>query len=54
MGKLIIHNSVTVNGAFESPAPDAWLELDNDSADASLEQLVTRPCARCRRSTAGT
>jgi dihydrofolate reductase len=40
MGKLIITNAVTVNGAFESPAPDAWLELDNDSADASLEQFV--------------
>jgi dihydrofolate reductase len=39
MGKLIIHNAVTVNGAFESPAPDTWLELDNDSGDASLEQL---------------
>jgi dihydrofolate reductase len=40
MGKLIVHNAVTVNGAFESPAPDAWLELDNDSSDASLEQLI--------------
>jgi dihydrofolate reductase len=40
MGKLIIHNAVSVNGSFESPAPDTWLELDNDSADASLEQLT--------------
>jgi dihydrofolate reductase len=39
MGNLIIHNAVTVNGAFEAPAPDAWLELDNESSDASLQQL---------------
>jgi hypothetical protein len=29
-----------VNGAFESRAPDTWLEVDNDSGDASLEQLT--------------
>ena len=40
MGKVILHNSVTVNGAFESPSPEDWLELDADSADAGLEQLV--------------
>jgi dihydrofolate reductase len=40
MGKLICHNAITVNGAFEAPAPDDWLTLDNDSGDASLEQLV--------------
>jgi dihydrofolate reductase len=40
MGKLIVHNSMTVNGAFESPTPDAWFVLDADSSDASLEQLV--------------
>jgi dihydrofolate reductase len=40
MGKLIVHNAITVNGAFESPAPDEWLVLDNDSADASLEQFL--------------
>jgi dihydrofolate reductase len=40
MGKLIVHNAITVNGAFESPAPDAWFVLDEDSGDASLEQLV--------------
>lgn len=39
MGKLILHNQITVNGAFDSPSPDTWLELDNDSGDASLEQL---------------
>ena len=40
MGKLIIHNAMAVNGAFEAPAPDAWFVLDDDSGDASLEQLV--------------
>ncbi len=40
MGKLIIHNAITVNGAFEAPTPDAWFVLDDDSGDASLEQLV--------------
>lgn len=40
MGKLILHTSVAANSAFESPSPETWLELDNDSTDASLEQLV--------------
>ncbi|MFI6901377.1 dihydrofolate reductase family protein [Nonomuraea sp. NPDC050394] len=40
MGKLIVHNMITVNGVFDSPAPDTWLEPDNDSGDASLEQLL--------------
>lgn len=40
MGKLIVHNSMTINGAFEAPAPDTWLELDNDSGDASLDALI--------------
>lgn len=39
MGRLIIHNAVTVNGAFESPGPD-WFVMDPDSSDATLEQLV--------------
>jgi dihydrofolate reductase len=39
MGKLIIHTAISVNGAFESPAPDTWFELDNDSGDASMDQL---------------
>jgi hypothetical protein len=25
MGKLIVSNQITVNGAFESPSPDEWL-----------------------------
>jgi dihydrofolate reductase len=40
MGKVIIHNQVTVNGAFEAPTPEEWLELDADSGDAGLEQLI--------------
>ena len=40
MGRLIVHNAVTVNGAFEAPDPDKWLVLDADSSDASLEQFV--------------
>jgi dihydrofolate reductase len=40
MGKVILHNQVTVNGAFEAPSPEEWLELDADSSDAALEQLV--------------
>jgi dihydrofolate reductase len=40
VGKLIIHNAITVNGAFESPTPDAWFVLDKDSGDASLEQFL--------------
>lgn len=39
MGRLIINVAVTVNGAFEAPAPapDGWLMLDADSQQASLE-----------------
>lgn len=40
MGKLVLHNMMTLNGAFESPSPDAWLVLDNDSSDDGLDQLV--------------
>lgn len=40
MGKLIIHNAMAVNGAFESPSPDTWFEPDNDSGDASQDQLI--------------
>ena len=39
MGKLIVHNAVTINGAFEAPTPEEWLVLDDDSSNASLEQL---------------
>ncbi|MGW1340600.1 dihydrofolate reductase family protein [Kribbella sp. NPDC002412] len=40
MGKVIVHNQITVNGAFEAPSPEEWLELDADSGDAGLEQLI--------------
>ena len=40
MGKLVVSNQITVNGAFESPSPDEWLVLDEDSGEASLEQLI--------------
>ena len=40
MGRLIISNAITVNGAFEAPVPepDGWLVLDPDSQQASLEK----------------
>jgi dihydrofolate reductase len=39
VGRLIISNSMTINGAFEAPvlAPDGWLVLDADSQHASLQ-----------------
>jgi dihydrofolate reductase len=40
MGKLIIHTAISVNGAFEAPAPDGWFVLDEDSGAASNEQLL--------------
>jgi hypothetical protein len=36
MGRLVINNAMTVNGAFEAPTPDAWLVLDPDSNNVSL------------------
>jgi dihydrofolate reductase len=40
MARLILQTAITVNGAFDSPAPVQWLELDNDSGDAILDQLL--------------
>ncbi|MDN5853165.1 MAG: dihydrofolate reductase family protein [Actinomycetia bacterium] len=40
MGKVIVNNQVTVNGAFAAPTPEEWLELDADSGNAGLEQLI--------------
>ncbi len=39
MGRLILNNAMTVNGAFEAPVPEpnGWLVLDADSQQASLE-----------------
>jgi dihydrofolate reductase len=40
VGRLIINNAITVNGAFEAPVPEpgGWLVLDPDSQQASLEK----------------
>ena len=40
MGRLIVNNAMTVNGAFEAPVPEpgGWLVLDPDSQQASLEK----------------
>jgi dihydrofolate reductase len=42
MGRLVVSNAMTVNGAFEapSPEPDGWLVLDADSNQVALEQFV--------------
>lgn len=40
MGKVILHSAVTVNAAYEAPTPEGWFVLDNDSRDASLDQLT--------------
>jgi dihydrofolate reductase len=42
MGRLVINNSMSVNGAFEAPVPepDGWLVLDADSNRFSLEQFL--------------
>ena len=41
MGRLVVNNSMSVNGAFEAPVPepDGWLVLDADSNQVSLEQF---------------
>jgi dihydrofolate reductase len=43
MGRLIVNNAITVNGAFEAPEPEPgkWLVLDPDSQDANLGQWLT-------------
>ena len=40
MGRLVINNAMTVNGAFEAPSPEEWLVLDADSNNVALEQLL--------------
>ena len=39
MGRLIISNAITVNGAYEAPVPEpgGWLVMGPDSQQASLE-----------------
>jgi dihydrofolate reductase len=42
MGRLVINIAMTVNGAFEAPAPepDGWMVMDADSNQVSLEQVL--------------
>jgi dihydrofolate reductase len=42
MGRLVVNNAMTVNGAFEAPVPepDGWLVLDADGNQVSLEQFL--------------
>jgi dihydrofolate reductase len=42
VGRLVVNNSLSVNGAFEAPVPepDGWLVLDADSNQVSLEQFL--------------
>lgn len=40
MGRLVVSNVITINGAFESPSPDEWLVVDDDSGQASLERFL--------------
>jgi dihydrofolate reductase len=42
MGRLVVNNAMTINGAFEAPVPEpgGWLVLDPDSNNASLEQFL--------------
>jgi dihydrofolate reductase len=40
MGRLVVNNAMTVNGAFEAPSPEEWLVLDPDSNNVSLEQFL--------------
>lgn len=39
MGRLIIQNAITIDGAFDAPAPppDGWLVMDPDWQQASLQ-----------------
>jgi dihydrofolate reductase len=40
MGRLVVNNAMSVNGAFEAPTPEEWLVLDPDSNQVSLWQLL--------------
>jgi dihydrofolate reductase len=42
MGRLVINNAMSVNGAFEAsaPEPDGWLVLEADINQVSLEQFL--------------
>jgi dihydrofolate reductase len=53
MGRLVVNNAMTVNGAFEapSPEPDGWLVLDADSNQVSLEQFLVADAMMLGRKT---
>jgi dihydrofolate reductase len=42
MGRLVVNNAMSVNGAFEAPQPPpgGWLVLDDDSNRVSLDQFL--------------
>lgn len=40
MARLVLSTAISVNGAFDSPAPGSWFVLDNDSGDDSLNLLM--------------
>jgi dihydrofolate reductase len=42
VGRLIINNAMSINGAFEAPMPEpnGWLVMDPDSQAASLEMWL--------------
>ena len=53
LGRLVINNAMTVNGAFEAPVPepDGWLVLDADSNQVSLEQFLVADAMVLKRKT---
>ena len=55
MGRLVVNNAMTVNGAFEAPVPepDGWLVLDTDSNQVSLEQFLVADAMVLGRKTYG-
>jgi dihydrofolate reductase len=53
MGRLVINNAMSVNGAFEAPSPDEWLVLDPDSNNGSLEQFIVADAMVLGRKTYG-
>jgi hypothetical protein len=48
VGRLVINNAMTVNGAFEAPSPDEWLVLDADNNNVSISRPDRAPVRRLR------
>ena len=40
MGRLVVNNSMSVNGAFEAPSPEEWLVHRKFSSDGLLEKVA--------------